>query len=58
MQQKPAEVLYAGGVSGAVAGLFQINLRVPADAQHTGGAVPFALFIGSKWMMQTTVALR
>ena len=25
----PAEVLYAGGVSGSVAGLLQMNIRVP-----------------------------
>jgi uncharacterized protein (TIGR03437 family) len=29
---KMAEVLYAGAAPGAVAGLFQVNVRVPADA--------------------------
>ena len=29
---KAAEVLYAGGVSGQVAGLMQVNVRIPADA--------------------------
>ena len=56
---KPAEVLYAGGVSGSVAGLLQVNLRVPANAVATGNAVPFVLIIGSHWTVyQVTVALR
>ena len=59
LQIKPGEVLYAGGVSESVAGLLQVNVRVPADAGDTGPAVPFALFIGSHWtMFQVTVALR
>jgi uncharacterized protein (TIGR03437 family) len=59
VQAKRGEVLYAGGVSGSVAGLVQINVRVPADAADTGPAVPFALFIGSHWTVyQVTVALR
>ncbi len=59
VQQKQAEVLYAGGVPGSAAGLLQVNVRVPADAVDTGPAVPFALFIGSQWtVFQVTVALR
>jgi uncharacterized protein (TIGR03437 family) len=59
VQQKQAEVLYAGGVPGSVAGLLQVNVRVPANAEDTGPAVPFALFIGSQWtVFQATVALR
>jgi uncharacterized protein (TIGR03437 family) len=58
-QQKQAEVLYAGGAPGSVAGLLQLNVRVPADAVDTGPEVPFALFIGSQWtVFQVTVALR
>jgi len=38
----PAELLYAGGVSGSVAGLLQINLRVPAWVRP-GDAVPIYL---------------
>jgi uncharacterized protein (TIGR03437 family) len=38
----PAEVLYAGGVSGSVAGLLQINLRVPTWVRP-GNAVPIYL---------------
>jgi uncharacterized protein (TIGR03437 family) len=57
--QQQGEVLYAGGVPGSVAGLLQVNVRVPANAVDTGPAVPFALFIGSHWtVFQVTVALR
>jgi uncharacterized protein (TIGR03437 family) len=41
------ELLYAGGVAGSVAGLLQINVRVPESAQ-TGSAVPFYVQIGSE----------
>jgi uncharacterized protein (TIGR03437 family) len=59
VQSKAGEVLYAGGVSGAVAGLLQVNVRVPANAVATGNAVPFVLIIGSHWTeYQVTVALR
>jgi uncharacterized protein (TIGR03437 family) len=59
VRQRQGEVLYAGGVPGSVAGLLQVNVRVPADAVDTGPAVPFALFIGSHWtVFQVTVALR
>jgi uncharacterized protein (TIGR03437 family) len=59
VQSKAGEVLYAGGVSGSVAGLLQLNVRVPANAVDTGNAVPFALTIGSHWTVyQVTVALR
>ena len=52
-----ADVLYAGGVSGAVAGLLQINVRVP-NTIIVGKAVPFFLLIGSHWtVFQVTVAL-
>ena len=53
-----AEVLYAGGVSGSVAGLLQINVRVPLWAR-AGDAVPFYLQIGSGYSEDgVTVALR
>ena len=52
------EVLYAGGVSGSVAGLLQVNVRVPANAV-AAGSVPFVLIIGSHWTVyQATIALR
>jgi uncharacterized protein (TIGR03437 family) len=59
VEAKQAEVLYAGGVSGSVAGLLQVNVRVPANAVDTGDAVPFVLIIGSHWTgYQVTIALR
>jgi uncharacterized protein (TIGR03437 family) len=54
---KKGEVLYAGGVSGAIAGLLQINVRVPPDAEP-GDALTFLLIIGSHWESQVTIALR
>jgi uncharacterized protein (TIGR03437 family) len=42
---KAAEVQYSGGAPGNVAGLWQINAKVPADAA-TGGAVPVVVTIG------------
>jgi uncharacterized protein (TIGR03437 family) len=56
---KRGEVLYAGGVAGSVAGLLQVNVRVPLDIAVTGDAVPFALIIGPHWtVLQVTMALR
>ena len=52
-------MLYAGGSTGSVAGLLQVNVRVPANATVTGDKVPFALIIGSQWTTyQVTVALQ
>jgi uncharacterized protein (TIGR03437 family) len=52
------EVLYAGGSSGSVAGLLQVNVRVPLNAA-VGDKLPFALIIGSHWeLSQVTIALR
>ena len=42
---KPAEVTYAGGAPGLVAGLMQINARIPTDAQV--GTVPVVITVGS-----------
>jgi uncharacterized protein (TIGR03437 family) len=54
----PGEVLDAGGVSGSVAGLLQVNIRLPAHLL-TGDALPFALVIGDYWeAFQETLALR
>jgi uncharacterized protein (TIGR03437 family) len=53
-----AEVLYSGGVLGSVAGLLQLNVRVPSNAR-TGDAVHFAVVIGAQWTgAQATVAVR
>jgi uncharacterized protein (TIGR03437 family) len=52
------EVIYAGGVMGSVAGLLQVNVRVPESAQ-TGSAVPFFVQIGNEFAdAGFTVALR
>jgi uncharacterized protein (TIGR03437 family) len=42
---RPAEILYAGAAPHAVAGLVQVNFRVPADAP-IGGAIPLVLTVG------------
>jgi uncharacterized protein (TIGR03437 family) len=41
-----AEVQYAGGAPGQVAGLMQINVRIP-DAMQSGGYVPVVLRVGN-----------
>lgn len=41
----PATVQYAGAVFGAVAGLMQINVRIPEDVQ-VGGYVPVSIQVG------------
>ena len=56
---KSAEVLYAGGVAGKLAGLVQIKIRVPENAVATGNAVPFLLIVGSHWTVyDVRVAIR
>lgn len=42
----PAEVLYAGAAPGLVAGILQVNARVPRDMAG-GGPKPLLLFIGA-----------
>jgi uncharacterized protein (TIGR03437 family) len=42
---QPAEVLYAGAVPGAVAGLLQVNARIPFEA--SSGTVTIAIQVGS-----------
>jgi len=52
------EVLYAGGSPGSVAGLLQLNVRVPPDAL-AGKAVAFGLIIGRGGVPgPLTIALR
>jgi uncharacterized protein (TIGR03437 family) len=41
---KSADVLYAGGVGGQVAGLMQVNVRIPADA--ASGDLPVQVQVG------------
>jgi uncharacterized protein (TIGR03437 family) len=52
---KNAEVSYAGGAPGNVAGLLQVNAKVPADAA-TGGTVPVVVTIGGV-SSQTTITM-
>jgi uncharacterized protein (TIGR03437 family) len=42
---REAEVLYAGAAPGMVAGLMQVNVRVPSDAR-SGENVPVTLRVG------------
>jgi uncharacterized protein (TIGR03437 family) len=46
MQNQRAELLYAGSAPGMVAGVAQVNVRVPASAPVTS-RVPIGLNIGS-----------
>ena len=56
---KPGEVLYAGSAPGLIAGVLQINVRVPDNLMLTGDAAPLALIIGSQWTaFQATFAVR
>ena len=43
----PAQVQYAGGVSGLIAGLLQVNVQIP-NGTTPGSAVPVVLTIGGK----------
>jgi len=43
---RTAEVLYAGAAPGLVAGVFQINVRIPADTTP-GDAVPLVVQVGT-----------
>ncbi|MEO7648936.1 MAG: hypothetical protein ABIZ80_00575, partial [Bryobacteraceae bacterium] len=55
---RQGEVLYAGGTSGSVAGLLQMNVRVPLNAA-AADKLPFALIIGPHWtVFQVTIAVR
>jgi uncharacterized protein (TIGR03437 family) len=42
----PAEILYAGAAPGLVAGVLQVNARIPAELGTTG-AVPISLTVGT-----------
>ena len=55
---KPAEVLYAGGAPGLVAGVMQINIRIPGDAPAGEGVmvvVDAGDIAGARWV---TLAVR
>ena len=52
-----AEVLYAGSAGGQVAGLLQVNLRVP-DGLQPGPAVPVVIKIGDTSQPGVTLAIQ
>ncbi|MDP3000834.1 MAG: hypothetical protein Q8N47_25345 [Bryobacterales bacterium] len=53
-----AELIYAGAAPGMVAGLMQINVRVPADAP-SGSAVPVSIKVGNAFSQDgVTLAIR
>jgi uncharacterized protein (TIGR03437 family) len=55
---RPAEVLYAGGAPGLVAGVMQINIRIPGDAPAGDGVmvvVDAGEIAGARWV---TLAVR
>jgi uncharacterized protein (TIGR03437 family) len=53
----PAEVQYAGGAPGQVAGLFQVNARIPAGAST--GDVPIVIQVGqSRSQPAMTISVR
>jgi uncharacterized protein (TIGR03437 family) len=53
-----AQVLYAGGSPGSLAGLMQINARIPAGIT-AGDAVPVVLQVGDVQAPQSvTIAVR
>jgi uncharacterized protein (TIGR03437 family) len=54
---QPAEILYAGGVSGVTAGLLQLNVRVPVNA--ISGLLPVLVTVGSNTSQrETTIAVQ
>ena len=53
-----AEVLYAGAAPGLIAGLMQVNVRIPDDAAP-GGAIPLVIKIGETFSPPgLTIAIR
>ncbi|HSB15858.1 MAG TPA: serine hydrolase [Bryobacteraceae bacterium] len=52
-----AKVVYAGAAPGMVAGLMQVNLRIPLDVQP-GNAVPVVLLVGSRSSAAFPIAVR
>jgi uncharacterized protein (TIGR03437 family) len=54
---QPAQVMDAGAAPGMVAGVMQVNLRIPADVQ-AGNAVPVVLRVGSASSAAFPIAVR
>jgi uncharacterized protein (TIGR03437 family) len=54
---EPAEVLYAGGAPGLVAGVLQVNVRIPSGVAP--GEAPVVLRVGSARSQSfVTIAVR
>jgi uncharacterized protein (TIGR03437 family) len=56
VDSRDTEVLYAGGAPGLVAGVEQVNFRVPADTR-SGDAVPLSVLAGSAGSEPVTIAV-
>ena len=55
---QPAQVLYAGGAPGFVAGVLQVNFQLP-DGTPSGPAVPVTLQVGKAASKQSlTIAVQ
>jgi uncharacterized protein (TIGR03437 family) len=54
----PADVLYAGAAPGLVAGVIQINIRVPATAPHAAGAPLLLTILGASTFPGVTLAIQ
>jgi uncharacterized protein (TIGR03437 family) len=52
-----AEVLYAGSAGGEVAGVLQVNARIPLEIL-SGAAVPVTIVIGGSSQAGVTMAVR
>ena len=51
-----AEVLFAGGAPGQIGGLYQVNVRVPAQA--SAGLMPLTLRLAGQESNSLTIAVR
>jgi uncharacterized protein (TIGR03437 family) len=55
---QPVEVLYAGPATGIVAGVIQVNLRVP-DTPSASGTHPLGISVGGIWsQLNATISIR
>ncbi len=54
---RSAKVTYAGGVPGAIPGLMQVNVQLPADVP-TGNSVPVVMTIGAGTAPTATIAIQ
>ncbi|MEO8127212.1 MAG: hypothetical protein ABI822_08985, partial [Bryobacteraceae bacterium] len=57
MDNAGTEILYAGAAPGLVAGIIQVNFRIPNDTR-IGDSIPVVLRVGSAYSQPVTVAVR